>query len=156
MSETNPSAASQAEISPATWRDLRPIVTLEKICFGRDSWPPLEILAALTFPGTVRLRSKLDGQVVGFAIGDRRGRSDIGWIASIGVHPAHRRKGLGRQLLEQCERALGTHRVRLSLRENNIAALELYGQAGYARVDVWRKYYRSGEDALVMERILVD
>ena len=145
---------TEASIQPATWRDLRPIVALEKVCFGRDSWPWPELLAALTFPGTIRLKAELEGQMVGFAIGDRRGRRDLGWVASVGVHPDYRRRGLGRQLLAACEQGLQTHRVRLSLRKSNEAALELYLQAGYSRVDLWPKYYRDGEDALVMERIV--
>jgi ribosomal-protein-alanine N-acetyltransferase len=145
----------EVSIEPATWRDLRPIVALEKVCFGRDSWPWPEILAALTFPGTIRLKSELGERTVGFAIGDRRGRNDLGWVASIGVHPDYRRRGLGRQLLAACELGLETHRVRLSLRKSNEAALELYLQAGYSHVDLWPKYYRDGEDALVMERIVI-
>ncbi len=141
-------------IQSASWRDLRPIVSLEKACFGRDSWSWPELLVALTFPGTIRLKSELEGHMVGFAIGDRRGRSDLGWVASIGVHPDYRRKGFGRQLLAACEQGLETHRVRLSLRKSNEAALELYLQAGYSHVDLWPKYYRDGEDALVMERIV--
>jgi len=141
-------------IQSATWRDLRSIAVLEKACFGRDSWPWPELLVALTFPGTIRLKSELEGQMVGFAIGDRRGRSDLGWVASIGVHPDYRRKGFGRQLLAACEQGLETHRVRLSLRKSNEAALELYLQVGYSHVDLWPKYYRNGEDALVMERIV--
>ena len=145
---------TEASIQPATWRDLRPIVALEKVCFGRDSWPWPELLAALTFPGTIRLKAELEGRMVGFAIGDRRGRRDLGWVASVGVHPDYRRRGLGRQLLAACEQGLETHRVRLSLRRSNEAALELYLQAGYSHVDLWPKYYRDGEDALVMERIV--
>jgi ribosomal-protein-alanine N-acetyltransferase len=106
------------------------------------------------FPGTVRLKAELGHQLVGFAIGDRRGRSDLAWVASIGVHPQFRRRGLGRRLLVACERRLESNRVRLSLRKTNEAALELYLQAGYSRVDIWPKYYRDGEDAIVMERII--
>jgi ribosomal-protein-alanine N-acetyltransferase len=133
---------------------LRTVVALEKVCFGRDSWPWPEVLAALTFPGTVRLKAEQEERLVGFAIGDRRARSDLGWVASIGVHPDYRRRGLGRRLLAACEQGLETHRVRLSLRKTNTAAKELYLQAGYARVDIWPKYYRDGEDAIVMERIV--
>jgi ribosomal-protein-alanine N-acetyltransferase len=147
---------SQIRIQPAGWRDLREVAALEKRCFGRDSWPWLEVLAALTFPGTVRLKAVLGDRMVGFVIGDRRGRRDLGWVASIGVHPEFRRRGLGRRLLAACERALETDRVRLSLRESNEAALQLYLRAGYSRVDLWPKYYRDGEDAIVMERLVAD
>jgi ribosomal protein S18 acetylase RimI-like enzyme len=73
-------------------------------------------------------------------------------VASLAVHPEYRRRGTARLLLAACEEALGTRRVRLTLRTSNEAALALYRSAGYQQVDVWRKYYRDGEDGLVMER----
>lgn len=151
---SNSAANSSSEllIQAASWRDLRPIVQLEQICFGSDSWPWIEVLAALTFPGTRRLKASQGGSLVGFVIGDRKPR--MGWIASIGVHPDYRQRGIGRQLLEACERALGTRRVRLSLRTSNTAALRLYQKIGYQQVDLWPGYYRDGEDGLVMERVV--
>lgn len=143
---------SQPHIQPAGWRDLRAIVELERQCFGPDSWPWLEVLAALTFPRTCRLKAIHNGRIIGFVIGDRKPR--VGWIASIGVHPDYRRRGVGRQLMNVCERALGTERVRLSLRTSNNAALRLYQKLGYQQVDVWPRYYRDGEDGLVMERVV--
>lgn len=143
---------SRPRIHTASWRDLREIVKLERRCFGRDSWPWLEVLAALTFPRTRRLKAVHNGRIVGFVIGDRKPR--MGWIASIGVHPDYRRRGVGRQLMDACEQALGTDRVRLSLRTSNTAALRLYQELGYQQVDVWPKYYRDGEDGLVMERVV--
>jgi ribosomal-protein-alanine N-acetyltransferase len=144
----------EPEIVTASWRDLRPIVALEKICFGRDSWPWMEILAALSLPGTIRLKAERNEEILGFVIGDRRARKDVGWVASIGVHPTYRRRGIGRQLLAACEQQLGSARIRLSLRRSNEHALALYRQVGYAQVGVWPEYYRDGEDALVMERVL--
>lgn len=142
------------EILAATWRDLWPIAALEKLCFGKDSWPWVEILAALILPGTIRLKAEQSGAIIGFVIGDRRARKDLGWVASIGVHPSYRRRGVGRRLLDACERNLGTQRIRLSLRRSNEQALALYRQVGYSQVGVWPDYYRDGEDALVMERLL--
>jgi ribosomal-protein-alanine N-acetyltransferase len=76
-----------------------------------------------------------------------------GWIASIGVRPDYQRRGIGQMLLAVCEDLLGMPRVRLSLRGSNDAALRLYQQAGYARIDTWKRYYRDGEDAIVMEKV---
>ncbi len=44
-------------------------------------------------------------------------------------------------------------RVRLSLRSSNHVALRLYQQAGYVRIDMWKSYYRDGEDAIIMEKV---
>lgn len=144
--------AEKVAIGPATWHDLRPLMRLEKACFEGDSWPWYDLLAALTFPETVRLKAEWRGAIVGFVIGDRRPRQNLGWIASIGVDPAYRRRGLGRRLLYAGEAALGTPRVRLTLRRSNDGALELYLRTGYVQIDLWPKYYRDGEDALVMEK----
>jgi ribosomal-protein-alanine N-acetyltransferase len=125
---------------------------LEKLCFGEEAWPWIDIFAALVFPETVRLVIEIGEELVGFVIGDRRRSQGLGWIASIAVHPDFRRKGLGTRLLHACEHELATARVRLSLRRSNQAALQLYKQQDYMRVDLWPKYYRNGEDAIVMEK----
>ena len=140
-------------VQPATWRDLRPLLELEKICFGRDAWPLLDTLAALTFPQTVRIKAVVGERVVGFIIGDRRRGNSLGWIASLGVHPDYRRRGIARSLLAACEDELATPRTRLTLRCTNEAALRLYQQMGYVEIDIWKQYYRRGEDAIVMEKV---
>lgn len=144
----------QVEILPATWRDLRALLELERLCFGRDAWPWPDILASLTFPDTVRFKATLGSLVVGFVVGDLRRAEGLGWIATIGVHPAHRRQGIGRRLLERCERALGTPRIRLTLRPSNSSAHSLYLRFGYHDVDHLDRYYRDGEGAIVMEKKL--
>lgn len=143
---------SSAVVLAASWRDLSDVLALERVCFEKDPWPWPDVLAALTFPETVRLKAVVEGQMVGFVVGDRRRREGTGWIASIGVHPDYRQRGIGRQLLEACERELGLPRLRLTLRASNRGARRLYDQAGYAAVDFWRKYYHDGEDGVVMEK----
>jgi ribosomal protein S18 acetylase RimI-like enzyme len=140
-----------AAIERAGLRDFRIIDRLVKECFGRDAWTWLDILEALALPGTIRLKAVAGDEVLGYVIGDRRS-SRVGWIASIGVRVRARRRGVGRQLLLAAEQALGTPLVRLTLRPSNQAALGLYQQLGYYQVDMWKRYYRDGEDGLVMER----
>ncbi len=127
-------------------------MALEKAAFEHDAWPWIDVLAALTFPETTRLKALVGENVVGVAFGDRRRHEDMGWIASIAVHPASRRQGIGWQLLAATEEALGMRRVRLTLRRSNGGARLLYEQAGYVLIDEWPRYYRNGEDGLVMEK----
>lgn len=141
----------QVAIEEATWRDFSSIVRVFRAAFGSDAWSWLEILDALTYPGTVRLKAVDQSGVVGFAIGDRRSKQ-VGWVAAIGVHPRARRKGIGGQLLQACERELNTPVVRLTLRQSNEAARKLYVKRGYQPYEVWKSYYDDGEDGLVMER----
>jgi ribosomal protein S18 acetylase RimI-like enzyme len=148
-------ASKQAvDILPAGWRDLRQVQGLEKICFGKDAWPWFDLLAALTFPEAVRYKAVLDEQVVGFIVGDRRSRRRTGWIATIGVHPHYRRRGIAKLLMAETEAAMRLPRIRLTLRVSNSAALALYEQLGYSVIDRWKKYYRDGEDGLVMEKMM--
>lgn len=146
--------AEPAVIQPASWRDFRQVLQLERDCFGTDAWPWIDVLAALTFPEAVPLKAVEDGRIVGFVIGDRRRREGLGWVASIGVHPESRRRGVARRLLRACEASLGTPRVRLTLRVSNMPALQLYQSTGYVDAGRWRSYYRDGEDAIVMEKSL--
>lgn len=146
--------ADQAVIQPASWKDFRQVLRLERACFGQDAWPWIDILAALTFPDTVPIKAVEGGLVVGFVIGDRRRREAAGWIASIAVHPDWRRRGLARRLLRACEASLGTPWVRLTLRASNTTAHSLYQSSGYVDAGRWRNYYRDGEDAIVMEKPL--
>jgi ribosomal-protein-alanine N-acetyltransferase len=141
------------KIVQASWRDLKSLVALEKICFGRDAWPWMDILAALTFPEMVHLIATASGQIVGFVAGDRRGREGLAWISTLSVHPDFRRLGIGRELLQRAEEELGMDRIRLTLRASNRAAFDLYRQLNYQIVDIWRNYYRDKEDGLVMEKV---
>jgi len=125
---------------------------LERICFQKDAWPWIDVLAALTFPSTVRIKAEKDHNVVGFVVGDRRRK--IGWVASIGVHPDARRQGIGKLLLAACEKELRTPIVRLVLRPSNLGARSLYLTSGYVEVETKRGYYAGGEDGLIMERVI--
>ncbi len=125
---------------------------LEKLCFPQDAWPIWDVFAALTLPSTVRLKAAHGEQFIGFVIGDRRPRQKISWIATFAVHPDYRGQGIGTALLERCEQMLNTPRVRLSVRMSNEPAIRLYKRYGYRVVGTWPRYYKGGEDALVMEK----
>ena len=150
--ETDEDWPARVVITPATWRDWRSTRAFEKRCFGRAAWSALDVAAALTIPNTVRLKAEFENQMIGLVVGNQRPSQQVAWIATIGVHPQYRRRGLGRRLLRTCEKALGMSRIKLTLRISNHAALSLYQKEGYRQINTWRKYYANGEDALVMEK----
>ena len=137
-------------IMPSGWRDLRAVLRIERECFGEDAWPALDIFFVLVFPGIVRLKVVIADQIIGFASCEER--DGAGWITTIGILPAYRRRGLGRALLVACEEKLKYDRVRLCVRRSNLAAQQLYLETGYVQIDIWKRYYNGGEDALVMEK----
>ncbi|MDK2980976.1 MAG: N-alpha-acetyltransferase 10/11 [Chloroflexota bacterium] len=145
-------ATSNYQIQPATWRDLFALSALEKVCFDQDAWPLLELMGVLSFPGVVRLKAVVNNEMVGFIAGDPRRSEKTGWILTLGVLPVWRRKGIGYDLLHTCEEQLGLPVIKLTVRRNNQAALSLYEHMGYQQVDIWSRYYRNGEDGLVLQK----
>ncbi len=94
-------------------------------------------------------------------------------VYRLGVHPAARRGGLGRRLLQALEQAVGdlaraepagalqsvtagrTLRLWLEVRAGNAAAIALYRSEGFTEAGRRAGYYTApAEDALVMERRL--
>ncbi|GAB4529985.1 MAG: ribosomal protein S18-alanine N-acetyltransferase [Anaerolineales bacterium] len=151
-STATPVPGSQADIVPATWHDFGAVQRIEHECFPQDAWPVWDILAVLTLPAVVRLKAVIGDKVVGFIAGDIRQQENLAWIATIGVLPDYRRRGIGAALLTACEAQLPVAKIRLCVRVSNTGALALYRQYGYHRVDLWPAYYKGGEDALVMEK----
>ena len=142
------------EIIKASILDLNSLRKLERESFAKDAWPLFDLIAVLTFPDVIRLKSMENGQMVGFVAGDPRPRDGWGWIATIAVDPRYRRRGIGRALLHACERNLGVPRSRLTVRISNQIAISMYEKEGYTTVDVWKAYYNDGEDGIVMEKKL--
>lgn len=145
---------SAAIIEPATWRDLNALRHLEQVCFPQDAWPLWDLIGVLTFSSVVRLKATQDGKMVGFIAADVRRHEGVAWIATLGVLPEYRRRGIGLELLRACEARLVVPVVRLSVRTSNQPALRLYARAGYQHHAMWPRYYSDGEDALVLEKTL--
>lgn len=141
-------------ILPATWRDLNALRQVERVCFPKDAWPIWDLIGVLTLPNVVRLKAVIDDQMVGFIAGDIRPSQQIAWIATIGVLPVYRGRGIGSALLEACEQELKVESVRLNVRVSNHSAIRLYRSLGYQQVGRWPHYYSDGEDALIMEKEL--
>jgi ribosomal protein S18 acetylase RimI-like enzyme len=145
---------SSVVIEPATWRDLNALRHLEKVCFTLDAWPLWDMIGVLTLPNVVRLKAMVAGEMVGFIAGDIRASDRLAWIATVGVLPEHRGRGIGGALLRACEERLKMPRVRLNVRVSNRPAVHLYQRMGYRQVSIWPGYYQDGEDALILEKSL--
>ena len=141
------------EIVPTSILDLNALRHVEKVCFPHDAWPLFDLIAVLTFSGIIRLKAIEKGLMIGFIAGDPRPSEGFSWVATIGVLPEYRSKGIGRALLEACEAQLPTQRIHLSVRASNEEAIRMYKFAGYYAIDRWSNYYNDGEDAIVMEKL---
>jgi ribosomal-protein-alanine N-acetyltransferase len=75
----------------------------------------------------------------------------------LAVRPGHRRRGVGRALIEWLEasaRTAGVFLVRLELRAGNEEAHAFYRRLGYCEIGVARNYYAGREDAWRMQHNL--
>lgn len=142
------------ELQVATIRDLSALRKLEKVCFEKDAWPVLDLIAVLTWPEVIRIKAVDEGMMVGFVAGEPRSSKKEFWIAMVAVDPLYQRRGIGRTLLRSCEQHAKLRQLKLAVRISNAAAISLYEQEGYRTVDVWKGYYVDGEDGLVMGKMV--
>ena len=78
-------------------------------------------------------------------------------ILSVAVHPARRRGGIGRKLMEAAERVArerGATVARLEVSTVNVRAIALYRGLGYRTEGLLPGYYSWGEDAYSMQKKL--
>jgi putative acetyltransferase len=101
------------------------------------------------------------GEVVGY-VRLKRGEglgSHAGEVSTLAVHPDHRRKGIGRRLMEEILKVangLGLRRVWLTVTADNYAAIHLYKGMGFEVEGRERQAVRRGRkfvDLLIMGRL---
>ena len=144
---------TRVEIVQATWRDAWALAELDRRCFrpaDAFGWPTYLLVGV--WPGGVRLKAVADGQLIGFVAAEpHRWRRRV-TIATLGVDPAWRRRGIGERLMRECEGKFDRPRFRLQVRKSNSPAVRLYQKLGYAIVDDLPHYYGDGEDGYLMEK----
>ena len=79
-------------------------------------------------------------------------------ILNLAVSPVMRRTGVGQRLmaamLEAADKA-GCSESFLEVRRSNDVAIRLYRRYNFTMAGVRARYYRDGEDALIMKRLVI-
>lgn len=124
------------------------LASIHSLCFPeRERWDAAAMASLLQTAGTIGLVERSEG------LGLFRASGSEAEVLTLGVVPSARRRGVGRRLLEAglewCA-ALGAEAMFLEVARKNAAARALYERAGFTIVGSRRRYYDSGEDALVM------
>jgi ribosomal-protein-alanine N-acetyltransferase len=139
-------------VEPMRLGDVPAVLEIERLSFS-SPWPAFAFEQELTANRLAHYRVvRLRDRVVGF--GGIWLMVDEAHITTFGVHPEHRRQGIGRRLLlglAELAIELGSARMTLEVRLSNLPAQGLYRSFGF-RVSGRRVAYYSddGEDALVM------
>jgi ribosomal-protein-alanine acetyltransferase len=133
-------------IEDASIRDLDRLYRIETECFEKEAFTKEQIAYLLTDYNSIGLVAKSNGDIIGFIIGKLyvERNSVIGHILSIDISPSYRRKGIAQKLLQEIERIFSEKNAKLcylEVREDNIAALNLYQKAGYKKIGKLEHYY---------------
>jgi len=124
--------------------------------FPKDAYSYLNLSALLVWPGSANFKvTTPNDTLIGFVSGTPNFATHMDWIVTLGVHPDHQGRGVGRQLLDAAEAYMTQDRIRLTVRESNLAARHLYEVTGYTFAYRESHYYSDGEDGLVLEKIRV-
>ena len=135
-------------VRPARDDDVPAVASLETELFGVDAWSREAVASELLDARRTALVAEVDGAVVAYVVTLDTG--DAVDLQRVAVHPAHRRRGLARELLA----AVAASRMLLEVGAANTAALAFYASEGFVEIDRRRRYYRDGSDAVVMQRVL--
>jgi ribosomal protein S18 acetylase RimI-like enzyme len=126
---------STLEIRPFRDDDRAAIVDLWRVCFPDDpphNDPDKVIERKRPVQPELFLVGCLEGRVVCTVIGGYDGYR--GWVYHLATAPQHRRKGLGRQMMNEVEGRLadiGCPKLNLQVRATNEAVVAFYEALGY-------------------------
>lgn len=148
---------SSLSIRAAELADLDAILALEISVFSTDRLSRRSLRAFILRPHRPLLVAVSNEGLIGYALVALHRRAVAGRLYSIAVDPRSGRRGVGRALMEACERyaaAQGRSALRLEVRADNGAAIALYERLGFKRFGRYDNYYADGATALRFEKQL--
>lgn len=112
--------------------DLAELVALDRLCFGARAWPARAWWEVIHEPGWTLRVVRGKRSVVAAAV--LLSAAPVSSLASLAVHPAWRRRGLGLALLDdaiELARRAGSRWLSLNVDRDHAAARRLYRRRGF-------------------------
>ena len=145
---------NEITIRKMTAADIPQVAAIEKELFTQP-WSEQAFADELNNSTASIVVAQAGGEIVGFA--DMREIAGECYINNIGVKASHRRKGIGRALMQALEdnATESAEFITLEVRQSNEAAIMLYKSMGYIKVGTRRGFYEQPtEDADLMTKYL--
>lgn len=138
-------------------RDLSDVLRIEAASF-EYAWTEEDFITclrrrdAIGMVAETRATDDAESEIVGFFIYELHKKRIQ--VINLAVDPAHRRRGIGIQMLDKLALKAISHRrnrVTVAIRERNLSAQLFYRACNFLAERTLRKYYEdSGEDAIFM------
>jgi ribosomal protein S18 acetylase RimI-like enzyme len=144
-------------IRPATLDDLDALVRIENSTFDTDRISRRNFRYLLTKANAATLVEEQDAAVRGYAMVLFHTGTSLARLYSYAVDPPFQRQGIGRELVEASEK-LALERecitLRLEVRRDNPASINLFEKLGYRYLEAVPDYYEDHAVALRFEKTL--
>jgi ribosomal protein S18 acetylase RimI-like enzyme len=140
----------QIVIRPVQGADLDALEALEKRTFDTDRLSRRSFRRWINGEHRAFKVATVDGALAGYILIILHRGTRLARLYSIAVDSRMRGRGLGRELIEAGEKAArdaGRIDMRLEVRKDNAAAIQLYEQLGYHRFGEYEDYYEDHQDA---------
>jgi ribosomal-protein-alanine N-acetyltransferase len=133
--------------------DLPVFVSLDKELFPYSPWSSSQYKEEFSSPTRHFVVALDDAQsIIAYAGVFAPGAAEAD-VLTVGVIPAHRGKGIARQLMgliTDWAKQQGSIAMMLEVKVDNTEAIGLYESLGYLKLNVRKDYFGAGLDALVM------
>ncbi len=133
--------------------DLPVFVSLDKELFPYSPWSASQYKEEFSSPTRHFVVALDDAQsIIAYAGVFAPGAAEAD-VLTVGVIPAHRGKGIARQLMgliTDWAKQQGSIAMMLEVKVDNTEAIGLYESLGYSKLNVRKDYFGAGLDSLVM------
>ena len=131
------------------------VAEIERLCFS-EPWSEKALEESLASSLSHFFVFVEDGRVIGYM--GLYAVAGEGSVTNVATHPDHRRKGVGKALVENAVaigKELGLEYITLEVRQSNLPAQKLYEKCGFQIVGKRRNFYTAPtEDAIIMNCFL--